>query len=423
MISEREKQYLRTLAQRYRDVADTEDNQRKRQQWYDVNDLKEGAKPVFINHYWPLALSEILPEDEYYCEDKRAREFEQYLKTRLFYVEELKDDNVIEPVIYSSSVFTIDIYQGLTAERRFSEHGGDTGAYEMVPVLIEEDDIDKIKPPQIVYDREASYILFKEAQEIFEPILTVIKEPMTFAAKVPDEYSWLRGLENTYMDMYDKPEWMHEALRKIKANFADRFDVYEDLGVWGCLDKSFPLGSAGLRYVSGMQDYRDIEDKFDYKVQLDDSWGFTCAEVFHCVSNDMHDEFGFSYDRDIMKKFKYINVGCCEVLDKKMELCRTLPNARKISVAEWCDVANAAEEIKRDYVYSYRAAGIHFVPDDWDKENAEKELRAVLESSKKHGCNTEIVLNIGGTIGKNPRQKVVEWSKLARDLIEEYYGN
>ncbi len=421
MISLKEKDYLRNLAKQYKAMSETKENNKKRQQWYDLNDLKEGVKPAFINHYWPLALKEIFPEDTYFCESEKAREFEIYLKTRMFYASELKDDNVIEPVIYARMVFEVDEYQGMTAQKKFSDHGGEEGAYEMVPVLVEEQDIEKIFAPKIKFDKEKSFDNFKEAQEIFEPILTVIKNPITFAAKIPDEFSWLRGLENTYIDMYDNPEWMHKALGKIKENFAQRFKKYEEAGLWGSLDMSNPLGSAGLRYASGMPNFTEVENHFEYKVKVSDSWGFTCAEVFHCVSSEMHDEFGFEYDRDIMKLFKYINIGCCEVLDKKMQLCRTLPNARKISVAEWCDVENAAKEIKHDYVYSYRAAGIHFVPDEWDKENAEKEIRAVLENSKKYGCNTEIVLNIGGTLGKNPRKKVVEWSEMVRNLIEEYY--
>ncbi len=422
MINDKERQYLQDLAKRYKALCDTDENNQKRQQWYDINDLKSGTKPVFINHYWPLALSEIFPNDSYFCENEDAKEYELQLKTRLFYAEDLQDDNVMEPVIHVRQIFTSDEYQGLVAERKYSDHGGDSGAYEMVPVLNEEEDIDKILLPIIEYDRDASLVLFEDAQEIFEPILTVIKRPFTFAAKIPDEYSWLRGLENTYMDIYDNPEWMHKVLGKIKENFAARFEMYEQAGLWGSLDNSEPLGSAGLRYASGVPDFHDVDDKFNHKVKVADSWGFTCAEVFHCVSNDMHDEFGFDYDREIMKIFKYINIGCCEVLDKKIDYCRTIPNARKISVAEWCDVENAAKELKGDYVYSYRAAGIHFVPDEWDKENAEKELRAVLANSKKYGCNTEIVLNIGGTLGKNPRKKVIEWSKLTRDLIKEYYG-
>ncbi|GAA0272079.1 hypothetical protein GCM10008922_33300 [Faecalicatena contorta] len=422
MITSKEREYLRELAKRYSELAHADINEKKRKNWYAINDLSGAAKPVFINHYWPLALNEILPQNSYKCQDQTARQFESYLKTKMFYSKELEDDNVLEPVIYSQQVFGLEDYEGL--ERKIERTDNDTdesGAYAMVPVIVEDSDIEKLRMPKLTYDKETTRLNYEQAYDIFHPILTVLKKPHTMAAKIADEFSWFRGMENTYMDMYDEPEWMHAALRKITDNFKARFRMLEDAGIWGTLDNSEPLGSAGLRYATGIPDFRDVEDPFTHKVKLRDSWGFTCAEVFNCVSNAMHDEFSYAYDKEVMSLFKYINVGCCEVLDHKIDLIRGLNNARKISVSEWCDVEHAADAIKGDYVYSYRAAGVHFVNDRWDKENAEKEIRSVLTASKKHGCNTEIVLNIGGTLGRHPVEKVKEWSKMVRGLINEYY--
>ncbi len=417
--------YLRELAARARACADSDAHAKKRRNWTKLNDLEEGVKPLFINHYWPNALREIFPEDSYTCTTEKGKYFENYLKTKLFYAETLQDDNVIEPVLPCPMIFDIKDYKDITREVSWSKHDshGET-AYEIIPVIRERDDINKLTEPVLAFDKVASEKNFREAQEIFEPMLRVIKKGITFAAKIPDEYSWLRGLENTYTDMYDDPEWMHEALKRITENFKKRFTLIEEAGLWGTLDESEPLGSAGLRYATGIPDFRDVKGKdyFNHKVKLADSWGFTCAEVFHCVSSDMHNTFGFEYDKEVVSLFKYMNVGCCEVLDKKMELVRSIANTRKVSVAEWCDVEHAAKEIQKNHVYSYRAAGVHFVPDQWDKAAAEKELRAVLEASKKYNCNTEIVLNIGGSLGNHATQKAVEWSTMTRELIDEYYA-
>lgn len=192
----------------------------------------------------------------------------------------------------------------------------------------------------------------------------------------------------------------------------------EESGVWGMLDQSFPLGSAGLRFTRELPDFRSVSDHFEYKTKLKDSWGFTCAEVCTCVSNAMTREFSYEYDKELMQLFHFMNVGCCEVLDHKIDLVSKLPNVRKIGVAEWCDPELAAEQIKGDFVYSYHAAGVPFVCDQWDRASAEKEIKSVLKAVGKHGCHTEIVLNIGGTLGKHPREKVIEWSKMVRNLIE-----
>lgn len=423
MINSNEIKYLRELAKQYNETCFTQKNTKKRQRWYDINDLKPGAIPVFCNHYWPLAFDEIFPKNTYKCENEDALWYEKYFKTRLFYANQLDDDNVMEPVVHVPMNFWLEDYEGMTRKiKRTKEDTHNSGAYEIIPIINQKEDINIISNPILHYDRNKSLLKFQQAQDIFEPILTVIKKPHTMAAKIADEYSWLRGMENTYTDMLDNPEWMHDALKKITSNFIKRFKTLEDVGIWGTLDNSEPLGSAGLRYMTGIPDFRDVKDCFNHKVKLSDSWGFTCAEVFNCVSNAMHNEFSFEYDKEVMNLFKVINVGCCEVLDKKVSLISSLPNTRKLSISEWCDPELAAKNIKDKYVFSYRAAGVHFVNDQWDKENAKKEIQGVLKATKKYGCNTEIVLNIGGTLGKHPIKKVVEWSKMVRELINLEYN-
>ena len=104
-----------------------------------------------------------------------------------------------------------------------------------------------------------------------------------------------------------------------------------------------------------------------------------------------------------------------------MSLVRSLPNARKISVCEWCDVARAAEEIGPGYVYSYRAAGVAFVRGRWDLDEIRDEISRVLEAAR--GLPVEIVLNIGGTLGPGDgRRKLIEWTRAVRELIDERYA-
>lgn len=417
-----ERKYLKELALEYKEISQTKRNNDTRQAWYDLNDLKKGSRPLFINHYWPVALGEIFSEEST-CTTPRAKRLESYFKTRMFYASELQDDNVIEPVVYFNTYHTLESYEGMSRQTRRADSDHGSGAFEMVPTIIEESDIDKITPPKLTYDKERSLADFNVISELFEGILTPVRNPVNFAAKISDEYSWYRGMESTYLDIYDNPEWMHEVLGRIANNFEQRFDMLEQAGLWSCLDLSSPLGSAGLRYITGMKDYRDVVGStFNDASYTKDNWGFSCSEVFNCVSSSNHDEFTFKYDIKAMERFQFCNVGCCEVLDKKIDLIRQFKNARKISVSEWCDYETAAATIGEDFVYSYRAAGVHFMPKQWDRANAEKEISGVLESSKRHNCNTEIVLNIGGTFNGDPRKKAIEWSQMTRELIGKYYG-
>ena len=42
--------------------------------------------------------------------------------------------------------------------------------------------------------------------------------------------------------------------------------------------------------------------------------------------------------------------GCCEPLDRKIDIVRKLPNLRKISITPWADVKRAAEQMGSDFV-------------------------------------------------------------------------
>ena len=164
MITSKEREYLRELAKRYSELAHADINEKKRKNWYAINDLSGAAKPVFINHYWPLALNEILPQNSYKCQDQTARQFESYLKTKMFYSKELEDDNVLEPVIYSQQVFGLEDYEGL--ERKIERTDNDTdesGAYAMVPVIVEDSDIEKLRMPKLTYDKETTRLNYEQA--------------------------------------------------------------------------------------------------------------------------------------------------------------------------------------------------------------------------------------------------------------------
>lgn len=441
-ISESEKGYLKELSYKYKELCDRKVNKTKREKWYKINDLDRNAIPAFINHYWPLALKQIFTPDTYFCKNDRAKEFELYFKNKIFYAEDLGDDNVLEPVvpfkiIYDYFAFgenfsrkikrhVIDdygmerevIYSLPTGECKEAEEGG---TYEIVPVLNNESDLLNIPMPKLVYHKSESFENYREACEIFEPILKVIKSPVINGCRVVDEYSWLRGMEQSYMDLYDRPEKLKDSLKLIAENIKNRFRLFESAGIWGTLDLSVPLNSAGLRYIKGMKDYSSVIDPFNYGVKLEDSWGNTVNELFTCVSDEMYKEFSILMDKQIMSMFKHINVGCCEVMDRKVKLVNNYFNARKVSVSEWCNHKLAAQNITDKYVFSYRAAGVHFVMSDFDKVSAQKEIQSVLENTKEYGCKTEIILNIGGTLGVNPREKVIAWSHLVKELINKYY--
>lgn len=417
-ISQTEITILQSLARQLAELAEQPVNHQKAQMWSQLTNLDAAVRPMLLTHLWPLAWSQVLPDDStLLCQHKNARHYEGDLRQRIWTVTNLQDDTVIEPVIRYPHCVTIQPYDGLTVEKVYAvDDHAQTGAAIFLPEIHQKSDIEKLGDPIVRVDTDLRENYRQEAEAIFGGILDVIPEGIYFAAKVIDEWVELRGMGQVYYDMVDDPEWMHEGLQIVADNFRSRFLQCEELGVWGPWDASDPLGSTGLRFNPDVPNYPQVKARG--RLKLNESWAFTCAEAFTKVSPRMHDQFAFEYDRQLMPLFRYANVGCCEVLSDRIEYIHSIPNARRITVSEWADLEKAADAMGGDYVYGYKPSGVPFISEPWDPEMVRKEIRTVLERSK--GCVVEIILNIGGTLGDDAARQLIEWNQIAMQEIEAF---
>ena len=115
-----------------------------------------------------------------------------------------------------------------------------------------------------------------------------------------------------------------------------------------------------------------------------------------------------------------------EKIDKFVNNAVAVISDGKVIVEDLNDKTNQSYQITNDVISEIinladRITSYNVCYTKLLREGAIKEIKSVLEATKAHNCNTEIVLNIGGTLGANPRQKVVEWSQMVRELINQYY--
>ena len=418
MIPDQDIQVLRSLATRIADLARKSINQDKARLWSRLTDLDTSVRPMLLTHLWPLAWSQVLPDEtSLVCTDPQARNYEREMRQRIWTGETLNDDTVIEPTVRYPHCVSIDRYGGIGAAKVYaSDDHAQTGAAIFVPEIREKSDLDKIGDPTITVDWEKREQHRLEAEEVFGGILDVVPDGIYFAAKVIDEWAELRGMEQFFFDMVEDPRWTHEALQRLSDNIRARFLKCEELGIWGPWEPSDPLGSTGLRFNPEVPPYQELQQRG--KMRLDESWGFTCAEALTVASPRMHDDYAFRYDRQLMSLFRHVNVGCCEVLSDRIDYIASIPNARRITVSEWADFPRAAEAIGTDYVYGYKPSGVPFITNPWNPEMIREEIRTVLEQSA--GCVVEIILNIGGTLGENAAWQLEQWNDIAMHEIEEF---
>jgi hypothetical protein len=147
-------------------------------------------------------------------------------------------------------------------------------------------------------------------------------------------------------------------------------------------------------------------------------WGCSNAQIFSDVSPEMHWEFAIKHDLRWLERWGLTYYGCCEPLDRKMDVLRRIPNLRKVSVSPWCDAERVATEIGGDYVVSHKPSPAILAEDKWRPEQARADLRSFLEITKGR-CHVELIMKDISTVRYEP-QRLWEWAAIAMEEAERF---
>ena len=142
------------------------------------------------------------------------------------------------------------------------------------------------------------------------------------------------------------------------------------------------------------------------------------AQVFTSASPAMFDEFEIAYAIRWYERFGLGYYGCCDVLDRRVNLIRKIPHVRKISMSPWADVERGADNIGHDYVFSRKPNPALLAMDGWDPGAVEKELRATVETCRRTGTPVELILKDVSTIRYDAR-RLREWVDVAMRVVNE----
>jgi hypothetical protein len=148
-------------------------------------------------------------------------------------------------------------------------------------------------------------------------------------------------------------------------------------------------------------------------------WGYMAAQEFTAVSPAMHEEFLLRYQLPILKEFGLVAYGCCEDLTHKIDMLRRIPNLRRLAVTPFADVAKCAEQIRRDYVLSYRPSPADMVSYRFDAGRVRSILTHALTACR--GCYVDITLKDVETVERDP-DRVRNWVRLTREVVDEVWA-
>jgi len=412
-IDNKDKKTLRELAKKIAYIADNQIHEEKISLWKDLNSLKEVRPLVWINE---IPWHEMDVNNE--LKLKTKTNFSQFIETRLrrtIYIwKHMKADFIIEPIL--SCYKTIDNSGfGISEkiEKALTDKHSDIISRKFIPQIQNEDDIEKIKFPEITLDKNNTFEKYQAMVDLFEGILTVEEKGMPgfWFAPWDELVRWL-GVEKALIDLIAKPDLIHKVMERLTQAYLYLLGQYEDKNLLTLNNCNYRIGSGGLGYTDELPG----KNYDSSRVRASNMWGCGAAQIFSGVSPEMHYEFALSYEIKWMEKFGLNYYGCCEPLEKKLGILKKIPNLRKISMSSWVDLEQGAEALKDDYVFSYKPSPSIFSLDYWDATAVREKL--IKDLKKIKNCKIEIIMKDISTV-KNQPVRLWEWAKIAMEVVQE----
>jgi hypothetical protein len=407
-ISEKDKNILRRLAGQVAEFSNDPRQDKKRALWVRHNKIDQ-ERPLVVTDTEPAMWTEVCPSDQYECEGEFARHHEEELR-KLIHWHSLGDDRPFDPV-YFLPMTIHNTGWGVAAHTVGSGNEDTQGSLHFEPVIVEENDIEKIKEPTVTVDREATAREHEVLDAAFGDLLPIHDRGYFVPWFAPiDLFIEWRGIENMYMDMMIQPDWFKAAMEKITNGYLGMLRQFKEQDGLSRNDISHFVGSGGCGYTDELP-----QDDFDSTVRPMDMWGQATTQIFSEVSAEMHMEFALAYDRQWLENFGLNCYGCCEPLHFKMDIMRTLPRLRRVSMSPKADWAAGAEAVRRDFIFSAKPNPAVFAATKWDPELVRKNARKMLERTK--GCNVEFIMKDTMTCRNEPH-RIADWTRIMREECE-----
>lgn len=400
---------LRDLARRYAEAAADPIYNELRQLWRDHLSLRPTRVPLLATYgMWNVWCREVFGDARMSCADPFYRNYERELRMGLFH-HEIEDDFIIEPWITVYAVRPRGWHNmwGIVTTTTDHEEGG---SCLYLPGIVDWADLAKLTPPPHELDEAATAENFSRLNEALGDLLTVNLDrgPLCTNSDLPHHAFRLRGMEQIMIDMYDNPRELHALMAFLRdgalANQAAA-EAAGDLGATNQLNQSHPYADTTEPPAANRRGLK--------RRQL---WGFLNAQEFDPVGPAQHDEFLLQYQLPVIKEWGLSGYGCCEDLTHKIDMLRQIPNLRIIAVAPRADVRRCAEQIKADYVFSWRPSPAEQICCQFDEAFIRRSIREGLEAAR--GCRVHIHLKDIETVQGEP-DRLARWSRLAREVADE----
>ncbi|MHC1694399.1 MAG: hypothetical protein AB9835_03815 [Eubacteriales bacterium] len=398
---------LRSLAEEYALAASHPRNAENDRLYRAVNGLRM-VRPVVLIDEEPWCELNGSGELDLLCADGAYRHAEHHMRRMLYKWRHHPADMIIPPFIPVHKMISGDSgWFAVKEETVATDSSNHIISHEYEDQLSTPEDIDRLRLPKLRYEEEATRSLWEKLSEAIGDIVPVRITGHSSYICPWDNIAMYRGVTNLLIDLVDRPEHTHAVMEKITSMYEEQFRQYEELGL-------FEGQPYTIHCAAGLCD--ELGAKEGEPVLRKNVWGRGMAQILASVSSDMHEEFEIEYQKRLMAPFGLVYYGCCEPLDKKIDILKKIPRLRKVSITPWADVNVAAEAIRKDYVLALKPnpanVGVGF-----DKGTVRKEIEGLLSACQRHGCSCEITLKDISTVAHSPRH-LEEWEQVVMDIVK-----
>lgn len=406
----KDRNILRELARQVAEIAALPVQQETIALWKTLNGLKPVRGMVMIDQS-PWHEMGVDGELTLQTEDGFCRGIETRLRRTLYSWKHMRADMVVQPfVTINKAIGGTGFGVRIIEETAVSDPRNSVVGHYYIDQMKTEEDIMKIQMPNVVHNEDATKQSEERAHEIFDGILEVRMQGALPSFAPWDSIVQWRGPENMILDLVDRPSFMHKIIGRFTDAHLSMLDQLEEKGLLG-------FGQSTIHCTGAFTDELPAPGFDPQHPRVKDLWTSGMSQIFSTVSPAMHQEFEIDYAAKWYTRFGLGYYGCCEPLDKKVDIIRNLPHVRKISMSPWVDVERGAEQIGRDFVFSRKPNPAFLAWHEWEPEAVERDLRDTQEKCNRYGCPFEFILKDISTLLYQP-QRLWEWVDIAMRVVK-----
>lgn len=401
---------LRKLAREYTIAAADERNFENRRLHTAVNDLKM-IRPVVLISEIPFHELNFDGSLTLQCQDPVLRSAEEFLRKQLFQWKYFPADMILAPYFPVQKIMH-STGNGWTVSEEIlaTDSKNHIVSHEYHDLLADESALEQFHLPVVTYDKEATMAQYERIANAIGDILPVRLTGHNSYFSTWDDIARYRGVTPLLMDLVERPEYTHQIVSKMTEYYISLSEQMEALGLYEMEPLHMHCTSALNSTLPGEYDGGTVK-----RSQI---WGRGMAQIFASVSKEMHEEFDIEYMKKIMEPFGLVYYGCCEPLDKKIDLIEKLPHLRKISITPWADIDNAAEVIGNRYVIANKPNPAS-VAGKLDEDALRAEISRILAACKRNGCSFDMVLKDISSAGYDINN-LIRWEQIVMEMVRNY---